>query len=45
MGFRDLAIEVEGDHDLRGYLAIDDDVRPGFGRVRYTVTVDTDANE
>lgn len=42
--FRDLSIEVEGDYDLRGYLAIDDAVRPGFGTIRYTVHVDTDAD-
>lgn len=42
--FRSLAIEVEGGYDLRGYLALDDDVRPGFGRIRYTVRVDSDAS-
>lgn len=43
--FRDLSIEVEGDYDLRGYLAIDERVRPGFGAVRYTVHVDSDADD
>lgn len=43
--FRDLSIEVEGDYDLRGYLAIDEHVRPGFGAVRYTVHVDSDADQ
>jgi putative redox protein len=42
--FRDLSIEVEGDYDLRGYLALDGDVRPGFGAIRYTVRVDSDAS-
>lgn len=41
--FRDLRIEVDGDYDLRGYLALDDEVRPGFGGIRYRVRVDTDA--
>ena len=41
--FADLSIEVEGDYDLRGYLALDDAVRPGFGAIRYTVHVDSDA--
>jgi uncharacterized OsmC-like protein len=41
--FRSLAIEVEGDYDLRGYLAIGDEARPGFGGIRYTVRVDSDA--
>jgi putative redox protein len=42
--FRSLRIEVEGDYDLRGYLGIDE-TRPGFGALRYTVHVDTDAAE
>lgn len=41
--FRDLRIDVDGDFDLRGYLALDDAVRPGFSTISYTVTVDTDA--
>lgn len=40
--YRDLRIEVEGDFDLAGYLALGE-TRPGFGTVRYTVHVDTDA--
>ena len=43
--FRDLRIEVEGSYDLRGYLGIDSGTRPGYGGVRYTVHVDTDADE
>jgi uncharacterized OsmC-like protein len=43
--FRDLKIEVEGDYDLRGYLNLDDGIRPGFNSVTYTVSVDTDADE
>lgn len=42
--FRDLRIDVEGSFDLRGYLGIEEDVRPGFDAVRYTVHVDTDAD-
>lgn len=42
--FRNLAIEVEGGYDLRGYLALDDEVRPGFGKIHYTVRVDSDAS-
>lgn len=41
--FRDLQIEVEGGYDLRGYLAIGSETRPGFSEIRYTVRVDTDA--
>lgn len=43
--FQDLRIEVEGDYDLRGYLGIGGDTRPGFGSLRYTVHVDTDATD
>jgi putative redox protein len=42
--YRGLRIEVAGDFDLRGYLALDDDVRPGFSDIRYTVHVDSDAD-
>lgn len=41
--FRDLRIDVSGDYDLRGYLALDDEVRPGFTNLSYTVHVDADA--
>lgn len=40
---RALRIEVEGDYDLRGYLDLDEDIRPGFSELRYTVEVDADA--
>lgn len=38
-----LRIEVEGDYDLRGYLDLDEEVRPGFTQLRYTVEVESDA--
>jgi putative redox protein len=43
--FRHLRIEVEGDYDLRGYLGIGTETRPGFDAIRYTVHVDTDASD
>lgn len=43
--FHDLEIEVEGDYDLRGYLALDGGVRPGFDGLRYTVRVETEADD
>jgi putative redox protein len=43
--FRSLQIDVRGDYDLRGYLALDEDVRPGFSRIDYIVHVDSDADE
>lgn len=43
LDFRSLRIEVSGDYDLRGYLELDESVRPGYGAIEYTVHVDTDA--
>ncbi|WP_256105980.1 OsmC family protein [Streptomyces sp. ODS05-4] len=43
VSYQDLRIEVTGDFDLRGYLAVDGQVRPGFTDVKYVVHVDTDA--
>jgi len=42
--YHDLRIEVDGDYDLRGYLALDGQVRPGFAGISYVVHVDTDAS-
>lgn len=42
--YRDLRVEVSGHFDLRGYLAVDDNVRPGFTGIGYVVHVDTDAS-
>ncbi|MGY2061678.1 OsmC family protein [Nocardia gipuzkoensis] len=36
----DLAIEAEGDLDVRGFFGLDDSVRPGFQAVRVTVRID-----
>lgn len=41
--FRSLRIKVDAPFDLRGYLALDPAVRPGFSALRYTVEVDSDA--
>lgn len=35
----DVAVEVEGDLDVRGFFGLDDAVRPGFGDVRVVVTL------
>lgn len=42
--FRDLKIKVKAPYDLRGYLGLDDKVRPGFMNLEYTVEVDSDAD-
>jgi uncharacterized OsmC-like protein len=40
-----IAIDVEGDIDLRGLFGVADDVRPGFEEIRLIVRVDADASE
>ncbi|MDI3283518.1 OsmC family protein [Polyangium sp. 15x6] len=42
--YHKLVIKVQAPFDLRGYLALEPSVRPGFGQLRYTVDVDTDAD-
>jgi len=42
--FRSLRIETRGDYDLSGYMALDENVPPGFLNISYTVEVDTDAD-
>lgn len=38
-----LEIQTEGQLDLRGFLGIDESVKPGYEEVRYTVTLRTSA--
>jgi len=40
-----LRLEMEGDVDLRGFLGISEDVRPGYESISCTVYVDGDAPE
>ncbi len=42
--YRKLEIKVKAPFDLRGYLALDANVRPGFGKLEYSVKVDSDAD-
>lgn len=42
--YRDLKIKVRAPYDLRGYLALDGQVRPGFLNLEYDVEVDSDAD-
>jgi putative redox protein len=44
LDYRNLRIEVSGRYDLRGYLALDDDTRPGFSEISYSVNVESDAS-
>ena len=41
----DLRFDLEGDVDLRGFLGIAEDVRPGYSSVSCTVYIDADASE
>lgn len=41
--FEDFEVDVRGDMDLRGYLGLDEEVRPGYDNITYTVRVKTDA--
>lgn len=38
-----VSVQVEGDVDLRGFFAVDPDVRAGFKEIVATVTLDSDA--
>lgn len=41
--FDDFEIEVSGDLDLRGYLGLDEGVRPGYTGLEYVVRIKSDA--
>jgi uncharacterized OsmC-like protein len=40
-----LQVEVQADYDVRGELGVNDEVTPGYGAVRYIVTVESSAPE
>jgi uncharacterized OsmC-like protein len=41
---RSVEATVEGNHDIRGILGVDSDVRNGFNDVKVTFTIDADAS-
>lgn len=41
----EVRVEIEGDIDLRGFFAVDDSVRPGYGAIRGTVHLVSDVSE
>lgn len=45
LALRGLTVEVKADYDVRGELGVDDSIRPGYSRIVYVVTVDTDASD
>ena len=40
-----ISVKLEGDLDLRGFLAVDDSVRPGYLSITGTVTLESSASE
>ena len=40
---RGIESSIEGDLDLRGFLGLDANVKPGYEQIRYTVTLRTNA--
>src|SRR6476620_9128852 len=42
---RSVEATVEGDHDVRGILGADPDVRNGFNNIKVTFTIDADASK
>lgn len=40
-----LSVEVHADYDVRGELGVEKDVRPGYTKIRYVVTVESAASE
>ena len=42
---RSLEVEIHADYDVRGELGADDSVRPGYKKIRYVVSVDSDASQ
>ena len=42
---RSIESTVEGNHDIRGILGVDSDVRNGFNDVKVTFTIDADASQ
>src|SRR5271154_1545782 len=42
---RSVEATVEGNHDIRGILGVDSDVRNGFSDIKVTFTIDADASK
>jgi uncharacterized OsmC-like protein len=42
---RSVEATVEGQHDIRGILGADSDVRNGFNDIKVTFTIDADASK
>jgi uncharacterized OsmC-like protein len=42
---RSMEVEVHADYDVRGELAVDDSVRPGYHEMRVVVSIESEASE
>lgn len=42
---RALEVEIHADYDVRGELGVEETVRPGYSKMRYVVSVESDATE
>src|SRR6266705_3552671 len=42
---RSVESTIEGEHDIRGMLGVDSDVRNGFNDIKVTFTIDADASK
>ena len=40
-----ISVELEGDIDFRGFFGVDEAVRPGYDKIRATVTIESNAPE
>ena len=43
--FSSINIDVQGDSDMRGLLGMDDSIAPGYQRMRYMVSIESDEDE
>ena len=41
----ELRVETEGDIDLRGFLGLDENVKPGYDKLKYTVHIKGDGSQ
>jgi putative redox protein len=43
--FRSIDVEVQGDTDMRGFLGMNDSIAPGYQRMRYLVSIESDEDK
>ena len=45
ISINNISVEMEGDIDFRGFFGVDDNIRPGFEKIRARVKIESDAPE